>query len=104
MTGSGQQMKKMTPADSELLEQGITPLLHSQVYKTSDLALSAFLHALGHQLKDIHNHGGKGIFAFDESPRLRADLIRWVHNEPVAIKVREFVNLQRDLKGMVGIR
>ena len=66
--------------------------------------MSAFLHTLGHQLQDIQNQGGKGVFEFIESPQLRADLLRWMQNEPVSIRVRDFVNLQRDLKGLVGIR
>ena len=72
-------------------------------YATSDLSLSAFLQALGHQLVDLRNERGRGTFVFDDTPELRQDILRWGNNEPVSIQVRGFVNLMRDLKGMVGV-
>ncbi len=72
-------------------------------YATTDLSLSAFLQALGHQLIDIRNEGGRGTFVFTETQELRQDILRWGNNEPVSIQVRGFVNLMRDLKGLVGV-
>ncbi len=72
-------------------------------YATTDLALSAFLQALGHQLIDIRNEGGRGVFVFTNTEELRRDILRWGNNEPVSIQVRGFVNLMRDLKGLVGV-
>ncbi len=72
-------------------------------YATTDLSLSAFLQALGHQLIDIRNEGGRGVFVFTDTEKLRQDILRWGNNEPVSIQVRSFVNLMRDLKGMVGV-
>jgi len=72
-------------------------------YATTDLSLSAFLQALGHQLVDVRNERGRGTFVFDDTPELRADILRWGNNEPVKMKARDFVNGIRDLKGMVGV-
>ena len=72
-------------------------------YATSDLSLSAFLQALGHQLVEVRNERGRGTFVFAGTLELRQDILRWGNNEPVSIQVRGFVNLMRDLKGMVGV-
>lgn len=72
-------------------------------YATSDLSLSAFLQALGHQLVEVRNERGRGTFVFADTPELRQDILRWGNNEAVEIRVRGFVNLMRDLKGMVGV-
>jgi len=72
-------------------------------YATTDLSLSAFLQALGHQLIDIRNEAGRGVFVFTDTKELRQDILRWGNNEPVSIHVRGFVNLMRDLKGLVGV-
>ena len=72
-------------------------------YATTDLSLSAFLQALGHQLIDIRNEGGRGVFVFTDTKELRQDILRWGNNQAVSIRVRGFVNLMRDLKGLVGV-
>ena len=72
-------------------------------YATADLSLSAFLQARNHQLVDVRNERGRGTFVFADTPELRQDILRWGNNEPVTIQVRGFVNLMRDLKGMVGV-
>ncbi len=73
-------------------------------YATADLSLSAFLQALNHQLVDVRrNERGRGKFVFTDTPELRQDILRWGNNEATSIKVRSFVNLMRDLKGMVGV-
>ncbi len=72
-------------------------------YSTTDLSLTAFLQALGHQLIKIENKGGRGVFVFAHSPQLREDILRWSNNEAVSIQVRGFVNGIRDLKGLVGV-
>lgn len=71
-------------------------------YKTSDLSLSAFLQALGHNIQEVFHKNGRGVFVFQDSAELRADILRWGNNEAVTIRVRGFVNGIRDLKGLVG--
>ncbi len=75
----------------------------AKAYATTDLSLSAFLQARGHQLIDVRNEACRGIFVFPDSQRLRQDILRWGNNETVSIRVRGFVNVMRDLKGLVGI-
>ena len=72
-------------------------------YATSDLPLSAFLQTRGHQIVDLQNQKGRGVFVFVDSQELRADILRWGNNEPVSIRVRGFVNGMSDLKGLVGV-
>ncbi len=72
-------------------------------YATTDLSLSAFLQALGHQLIDIRNEGRRGVFVFTDTKELRQDILRWGNNQAVSIRVRGFVNGMRDLKGLVGV-
>ena len=71
-------------------------------YATADLALSAFLQAMGYKILAVRSEGKRGVFVFSDSPDLRQDIIRWSNNEPISIKVRSFVNGLRDLKGVVG--
>ncbi len=71
-------------------------------YITTDLGLSAFLQSRGHQIIDIENRSGRGVFVFDDTPDLRGDILRWGNNEVVSMRVRAFVNGLRDLKGLVG--
>ena len=72
-------------------------------YATTDLSLSAFLQALGHQITNVRNEAGRGTFVFADSQQLRQDILRWGNNETVSIRVRGFVNVMRDLKGLVGV-
>jgi len=72
-------------------------------YATTDLSLSAFLQALGHQLIDIRNEAGRGVFVFTDTEKLHQDILRWGNNQAVSIRVRGFVNGMRDLKGLVGV-
>ena len=75
----------------------------ANTYATTDLSLSAFLQALGHQLVDVLNDRGRGTFVFADTKELRQNILKWGNNQPVSIQVRGFVNLMRDLKGMVGV-
>ncbi len=75
----------------------------AHTYATTDLSLSAFLQALGHQLVDVLNDRGRGTFVFADTEGLRQNILKWGNNQPVSIQVRGFVNLMRDLKGMVGV-
>ncbi len=72
------------------------------MHRTTDLHLSAFLQARGHQLVDIRSEGSRGIFVFEDSDELRRDVLRWSNNEPVLLAARAFVNAARDLKGIIG--
>ena len=83
--------------------QANKPEVSMATYATTDLSLSAFLQALGHQLIDIRNEGGRGVFVFTDTKELRQDILRWGNNQAVSIRVRGFVNLMRDLKGLVGV-
>lgn len=73
------------------------------LYLTTDLSLSAFLQIRGHEIIEVRKEHSRGIFAFEESPELRADILKWGNNEAVSIRVRSFVNGLRDLKGLVGV-
>ncbi len=75
----------------------------ANTYATTDLSLSAFLQALGHEIVNIRNQDGRGTFIFSDTQELREDILRWGNDKPVSIQVRGFVNLMRDLKGMVGV-
>jgi len=75
----------------------------ANTYATTDLSLSAFLQALGHEIVNIRNQDGRGTFVFSDTQELREDILRWGNDKPVSIQVREFVNAMRDLKGMVGV-
>ena len=72
-------------------------------YATTDLPLAAFLQATGHQLLEVRNERGRGVFVFPDCPELRQDMLRWGNDEQVPISVRSFVNGMRDLKGLVGV-
>ena len=74
-----------------------------QPYATADLSLSAFLQSRGHSLVDIRNRAGRGVFVFKDSAELRTDLLIWGNNETVSIRIREFINALRDLKGLVAL-
>jgi len=75
----------------------------ANTYATTDLSLSAFLQARGHEIVNIRNQDGRGTFVFSDTQELREDILRWGNDKPVSIQVRGFVNLMRDLKGMVGV-
>jgi len=77
--------------------------MEDTAYSTTDLSLSAFLQARGHQILDVVCNAGRGVFVFADTPELREDILRWGNNEPVSIRVRGFVNGMRDLKGLVGV-
>ena len=72
-------------------------------YATTDLSLSAFLQARSHQILEVLNKDGRGVFVFADNQALREDILRWGNNEAVSIQVRGFVNGMRDLKGLVGV-
>ncbi len=72
-------------------------------YATTDLSLSAFLQARGHNIIAVRKDGARGVFVFTDNPELRQDVLRWGNNDSVSIRVRGFVNGMRDLKGLVGV-
>ena len=69
--------------------------------ETTDLPLSAFLQVRNHSITEVHTESGRGKFVFLDTPELHQDVLRWGNNEAVEIKVRDFVNAMRNLKGMV---
>ena len=74
----------------------------SGTYATTDLSLSAFLQSIGHKILDIQKTGRRGVFVFEDCQELRADILCWGNNQPVLIRLRNFVNGMRDLKGLVS--
>jgi hypothetical protein len=99
-------MKKMKPARVSSHPDQQPNRGHAMAatsYRTSHLSLTAFLQARGHLILAIQNEGGRGVFAFTDSPELQGDILRWSNNEKVSIAVRTFVNGMRDLKGLVGV-
>jgi len=93
----------MMPAAISKNQHNKTEVSMENTYATTDLSLSAFLQALGHQLIDIRKEGGRGVFVFTDTEKLRQDILRWGNNKVVSIQVRGFVNGMRDLKGLVGV-
>ena len=93
----------MRPAAISKNQHSKTEVSMGNTYATTDLSLSAFLQALGHQLIDIRNEGRRGVFVFTDTEKLRQDILRWGNNQAVSIRVRGFVNGMRDLKGLVGV-
>ncbi len=77
--------------------------MNKHFYATTDLSLSAFLQAIGHEIVEVRNQNGRGVFVFVDTPELHGDILRWGNNKAVSIRVRSFVNGMRDLKGLVGV-
>ena len=77
--------------------------MESDRYSTTDLPLSAFLQVLGHNIVGITQNAGRGVFVFNDSEKLRRDILAWSNDKQVAIKVRGFTNALRDLKGLIGV-
>lgn len=73
------------------------------LYLTTDLSLSAFLQVRGHEIVEVRREHSRGIFAFEDTPELQKNILKWGNNEAVSIRVRSFVNGLRDLKGLVGV-
>jgi len=97
------ETEKMNPVTVNKNRANKTEASMANTYATTDLSLSAFLQALGHQLVDVLNDRGRGTFVFADTEELRQNILKWGNNQPVSIQVRGFVNLMRDLKGMVGV-
>ena len=97
------ERQKMMPTAISNNQNNTTEESMGNTYSTTDLSLSAFLQARGHQLVDVLNDRGRGTFVFADTEQLRRDILKWGNNELVSIHVRGFVNLMRDLKGMVGV-
>jgi hypothetical protein len=72
----------------------------ANTYATGDLFLCAFLRAMGHNLKAIREDRQRSIFVFPDSADLRADILRYTNDDPVALRARNFMNLLRDLRGL----
>jgi hypothetical protein len=94
--GANRKMMMITAAKTELTTE-------ENHYATTDLSLSAFLIARGHQLARVLREQRRGVFVFRNSSKLQADVLTWANNQPVSIRVREFANAQRDLKGLVRV-
>lgn len=69
------------------------------VYKTSDLYLSAFLKAKGLRLIDKNRAGNKFVFVFNDRQD-RKELIQEFFNDGL-INITAFKNALQDLKTMV---
>ncbi len=97
------ETEKMNPVTVNKNRANKTEASMANTYATTDLSLSAFLQARGHEIVNIRNQNGRGTFVFSDTQELREDLLRWGNNKPVSIRVRVFVNGMRDLKGLVGV-
>ena len=91
-----------TTAHTQDKTKSITQDSLERVYASSDLALCAYLQTMGHELVEIRSQGRKGVFVFRHTPELNADILNWGNNQPVLIRLRNFVNGMRDLKGLVS--
>jgi len=93
----------MTPTEGHQKQPDQGGGMNEHSYATTDLSLSAFLQTLGHEIVEVRNQNGRGVFVFVETPELHEDILRWGNNKAVSIQVRGFVNGMRDLKGLVGV-
>lgn len=69
------------------------------IYKTSDLYLSAYLKAKGHKIEDIERGVKKCYFIFENSERLMSDRMRFF-NEGL-ISVTQYKNALQDLRVLI---
>jgi hypothetical protein len=76
--------------------------MRPSAFRTTDLSLSAFLRTRGHPLLRMEREGDRGIFVFADTEELREDVLRWGNDKPVLLAARVFINILRDLKGMVS--
>ena len=53
--------------------------MEGQLYFTTDLSLSAFLQIRGHEIVEVRKEQGRGIFAFDDTPELKKDILTRIH-------------------------
>ncbi len=74
----------------------------AQTYETTEICLVAFLQCLGYRVKHVDRTRARANFVLDWVPEMDEDILAWVNNEEVPIRVRDFLNNFRNLKGMVG--
>jgi hypothetical protein len=67
-------------------------------YETSDLILASFLRSRSFNIEGIRRQSSRTIFVFDDSPQLRAAILDYANDAPVA--VRSFCSTMRDLKAI----
>lgn len=67
-------------------------------FETSDLMLASFLRCRNFPFEEIRRRGGKTVFTFADSPRLRQAVVDYANDGPVA--VRTFCGTVRDLKAI----
>ena len=76
--------------------------LPAQTYETTEICLVAFLQCLGYRVLRVDRSGVRAAFVLERTPEMDEDILAWVNNEEVPIRVRDFQNNFRNLKGMVS--
>ena len=74
----------------------------SPTWETTEICLVAFLQCLGHRVARVDRSGSRATFVMENSQEMQDDILCWVNNEEIPIRVRDFLNNFRNLKGMVG--
>lgn len=68
--------------------------------RISDLALSAFLNSIGHEILGIESEGKRAIFVFQNSSKLENDTLRFF-NRKGSVDALTFSESFRNLKAIV---
>ena len=71
--------------------------------KIHDLALSAFLSSIGHELKGMESDGGRGVFIFENSPNFEEDTLRFFNRKGM-VDALTYAESLRNLKAMIKNR
>ncbi len=68
--------------------------------RISDLALTAFLSSIGHEILDIEGNGGKSFFVFEDTPTLEQDTLKYFNRQGM-VDALTFGEVLRNLKALV---
>ena len=68
--------------------------------RISDLALSAFLSSVGHEILDIESNGSKSFFLFENTPTLEQDTLKYFNRQGM-VDALTFGEVLRNLKALV---
>jgi len=68
--------------------------------RISDLALSAFLSSIGHEILDVEAEGRKTLFIFKATPQLEQDMLKFF-NRHGTVDALTYSEVLRNLKALV---
>ena len=68
--------------------------------RISDLALSAFLSSVGHEILDVEADGRKSLFIFEATPQLEQDTLKFFNRLGV-VDALTYSEVLRNLKALV---